>query len=346
MAASNLDSADLKAVQAGGLIREDVMEKVWDISSIPLPFSDRIGGGTAENEYSEWTQDKLKDQNPDNAVVDGADIAQNDTGTGKRLGNHHQISVKEVQISSRAESSDSIGNVGSLAYQVMMRQRELRRDLEYIMTSGQASVQDDGNTTAGRAAGIFAFIKTNGLHGVGGSTPGFDNATKLIPAVVAGTKRGLTEKLVRDVAQAVYEAGGDPSVMMARPAVIRLFSEYCFSSSARIATLVSDSGQEAKAQTAKGSVNVFVTDFGVTLDLVPNRLMARVGAASAKTSNIGIFDFQYIDHPKLRGYQVESLAKTGLSEKRMMSVDWTLRALNEEALGAIYDVDETVAVVP
>lgn len=341
MATQNLDSADLKAVQSGGLIREDVMDKVWDISSIPLPFSDRAGGGTAENEYSEWTQDKLKDQDLDNAVVDGSDIDQNDTGTGKRLGNHHQISVKEVRISTRAQASDSIGNVGSLAYQVMMRQRELRRDVEGIMMTGQGSVEDDGDTTPGRSAGIFAFIKTNGFHGAGGSTPGFDTATKLIPPVVAGTKRALTEKLVRDVAQKVFEAGGDPSVFMARPAVVRLFSEYCFTSSARIATITSDAGQEQRASVAKGAVNVFVTDFGVTLDLIPNRLQPQ---SAAGTSHVGIFDFAYIDHPKLKGYNVEPLAKTGLSDKRMMSVDWTLRALNEEALGAIYDIDEALPV--
>jgi hypothetical protein len=341
MSTANLDSADLKKVEAGGLIREDVMEKIWDISSIPLPFTDRIGGGTAEQEYTEWTQDKLQAQDLNNKMIDGQDIDQNNTNSGKRLGNHCQISGKEVRVSTRANASDSIGNAGTLAYQVMMRQRELRRDVEGILQTGQGSVEDDGDTIPGECAGIFAFIKTNGLHGVGGSTPGFDDTTKLVGDVVPGTKRGLTEKMVRDVGQMVYEAGGNPSVFMARPAVVRLFSEYCFTSSARIATLTSETGQSESASTAKGAVNVFVTDFGVTLDLVPNRLQPAVAAG---TSNIGIYDFEYIDHPKLVGYQTQPLAKTGLSEKRMMTVDYTLRALNEEALGAIYDIDETVPV--
>jgi len=37
-----LASSDLKAVAAGGLIREDVMNKIWDISKIPLPFTLRF----------------------------------------------------------------------------------------------------------------------------------------------------------------------------------------------------------------------------------------------------------------------------------------------------------------
>lgn len=346
MATYNLDSADLKNVQAGGLIREDVMDQIWDISNIPLPFTERAGGGTIDNEYHEWTQDKLAAPNLDNKVIDGEDLDDvNNTSTGKRLGNHSQISAKVVQVSSRADASDTIGRARELAYQVMMRQRELRRDCEAISLTGQGSVEDDGDTVPGETAGIFAFIKTNGLHGAGGSTPGFDNATKLIPDVVPGTKRGLTEKMVRDIGQMVYEAGGNPTVMMSRPGIIRAFSEYCFTSSARIATLTAETGQSEDAATAKGAVNVFVTDFGVTLDLIPNRLQPEVGAAGSKVANILIGDFDYIDNVKLRGYMTEPLAKKGLSEKRMMTVDWSLRVGNEEAIGAIYDIDETVAVV-
>lgn len=53
MSTANLDSADLKGVQAGGLIREDVMNKIWDISRIPLPFTDMVGTGSAKNEFKE-----------------------------------------------------------------------------------------------------------------------------------------------------------------------------------------------------------------------------------------------------------------------------------------------------
>jgi len=39
---------------------------------------------------------------------------------------------------------------------------------------------------------------------------------------------------------------------------IRKFSEYLFTSSARVATLMSDQGKSAEQATALGSVNVFV----------------------------------------------------------------------------------------
>ena len=345
MATTNLDSAKLKAAQSGGMIHEDVMDQIWDISSIPLPFTDKCGSEGADQEYHEWVKDKLRAPDLTNAKIDGQDTdTANDTNVGTRLGNHCQISTKTVQVSSRADSSDTIGRDSELAYQVMMRQRELRRDREAIMLSNQGSVADDGATIPGKLGGVFSFITTNGNHGLTGSTPGFNNATKVTADVVAGTKRKLTETIVRDACQAVYTAGGDPTVLMARPGVIRKFSEYCFTSSARIATLMNDEGSSKNAMTAKGAVNVFVTDFGVTLSMVPNRLQPEVGAAGSKVSNALIADFEYLRVATLRGYQVEPLAKKGLAEKRQMSVDQTLVVCNEEALAAIYDIDETLDV--
>lgn len=344
MATANLDSADLKAASGGPLIREDVMNKIWDISNVPLPFSDRAGfGGTADNSYTEWTKDKLADVNLNNAVVDGADIEQNDTKIGDRLGNHCQISVKEVQVSTRADASDTIGFDKALAYQVSRRQIELRRDREAISLSLQGSVADDGNATPGKAGSVFSFIKTNVSLGATGTATGFNPATKVTATVVPGTKRGLTETMFRDMMQKVWDAGeSDVTTVMCRGAVKRKFSEYAFTSSARIGTLVSDIGQDAGGKTvAKGTVSVFETDFG-TVELVPNRLMQ---PTAANTSSMLFVDWNFVKGLQLVGLQVEPLAKTGLSEKRMMSTDWTLRIGNEEALGAIHAIDETVAVV-
>jgi hypothetical protein len=39
------------------------------------------------------------------------------------------------------------------------------------------------------------------------------------------------------------------------------------------------------------------------------------------------------------------LAKTGLSEKRLMSVQYSMLVLNEKSQGAILAIDETAAVV-
>jgi hypothetical protein len=218
MATGNLDSADLKGVAAGGLINEDVMSKIWDISRIPLPFTDAIGSDSCDNSYTEWTTDKLQAQDVTNAAIDGADTdTANDTATGLRVGNHCQISTKTVQVSTRARQSDTIGRQDELSYQVMRRQQELRRDVEGISQIHQASVADDGSTVAGKAGAFPCWIATNYYPGATGSAGGFNTTTKVVDAPTAGTKRALTETLIRDAAQAVYQAGGEVTIL--RPVV-------------------------------------------------------------------------------------------------------------------------------
>ena len=341
MSTSNLDSADLKGVAFGGLIREDVMNKIWDISKIPLPFTDMVGTGSAKNEYKEWTTDELAVPDITNAVVDGSDATGNDTKTGARVGNHHQISDKVVRVSYRADASDTIGRAKELSYQLMRRQQELRRDVEAISLLNQASVADNGDAIAGKAGGLPSWIETTTVNGTPG---GFNTGTGLTVAYTYDAVAvGLTEENVRDVVEGVYQEGGDPTKMMTVPAIIRLFSEYLFTSSARVASLMSDQGKSAEKATALGSVNVFVTDFG-TLTMIPNRLQQTYTATTA-AADVFILDPEYLSLCYLKGYRTDSLAKTGLAENRQMSVDWSLIVNTEKAHGIIANIDIATAVV-
>jgi len=339
MSSTNLDHNDADIAKYGGLISEDVMNKIWDISNIPLPFTSLLSKGTHTNRRTEWTEDELRDPVSNNAVVDGADISQNDSKLGTRLGNYTQISVKEVQVSQSAEASNSIGNQAKMSYQVAQRQKELRRDVEVQMMSHQASVAGDGNTIAGISAGIGAQLKTNVSLGATGTIGGFNTTTGLFVAPTPGTKRALSETLIRDILQMVYVEGGNTSQMMARPQVIRKLSEYLFTSAARVATMTNDSPSE---KTAYGSVNVFVTDFGQTIKLVDNRLQL---ADSAGVSTAYFLDPMHLEQSFLSGYKAVPLAKTGLSEKKLMSVEYSFKVLNEKSQGAIMAIDETADVV-
>jgi len=342
MSTANLDSADLKAVAKGGLIRSDVMNKIWDISKVPLPFTDSIGTDSATNEYKEWTLDALAAPDLTNARIDGADASGNDTVTGSRVGNHHQISDKVVRVSFRADSSNTIGRTKELSYQVMRRQQELRRDVEAIALSNQASVADDGNSTAGKAGGLPSWLVTN--HATGGTPGGYNTTTGLTVARTPTAARALTETLVRDTVESIYNNGGDPTIMMSIPSVIRKFSEYLFTSSARVATLMSDQGKTAEAATALGSVNVFVTDFG-TLKLVPNRLQQKhTDSGVIQVADVFIYDPAYLAMCYLQGYRTEDLAKTGTANNKQMLVDWTLVVNTEKAHGIIGDINPASAV--
>lgn len=337
---AGITAAGMVAVQFGGLINEDVMQQIWNISQIPLPLQDIIGSGSHHHPYAEWTTDELAAPDTNNAVIDGADVAGDNTKMGQRVGNHTQQSVKRVKVSERAQGSDAIGQSNALAYQVMQRQQELRRDLDAIMASQQASIADDGAAVAGKSAGLGAWLVTNTTMGATGANGGFNLATGIVAAPTPGTKRAISETEVRNVCQSIYQAGGNPSIMLARPAIIRKFSEYLFSATAKVATLMADVGQTRESSVAKGSVNVFVTDFGVTLALTPNRLQPTTAAA---TSTAFVITPDKLQASYLNPIRVQPLAKTGTADSRLMSCDWTFKVLSEKAHGALRDLDEGAA---
>lgn len=342
MSTTNTDAHDLNAVERGGVIREDVMEKIWLIDKFPLPLTDLLSNATGKNPFKEFTTDELGESDENNKSIDGEDIDQDDSELGERAGNFHQIAVKGIKISKRANAVDSVGRIGTLSYQVSRGQQRLRRDVESQMGTHQASIQGS-STVASQSAGIGAWIKTNAIGGVGFNAGGFNPATGVIDAPTPGEAAAITETDIRDVAQAVYEEGGNTFCIMSTPTVIRIISEYLFSEQARVATMTNQNASGDEPMKAYGSSNVFITDFGQVLMLKDNRLQ--------KPDDIGVASAYFLDPEKLfqsfiTGYQTETLSKTGLSEKRLISVDYSLIVTNEKSQGSILAIDETLPMAP
>ena len=348
MSTDNLDGYNLKQALVNGLVNEDVMQTITDLTrDIPTLFLDMVSSGSHGNEYAEWTIDALQAPNPLNAQIDGRDSTDNDAVVGKRQGNHSQISTKDIAVSTRADESDTIGFQKATTYQLSMRSQELRRDTEAACLANNASVVGT-DAVAGVSGSLATFIDNNVSLAADGTAGGFDvggGGTTVTTAVVHGTPEALTETKIRDVAQLIYEAGGNPSVLMMVPSVCRKLSEYMFTSSARIATLLNDTGPEATASTAKGSVNVIVTDFNVTLEFHGNRLMPNYDwATTDANSQALLIDPSKAEVSYLNGFRAERLAKTGLSEKWLMNGDWTLKVMNKDAFGLIGSIDNSAAV--
>ena len=345
MADENLDAAGLEAQAFGGLINESVLQQIIDISNIPLPFSDMIGSQQSGNQFREWTIDELQSVNLTNAEVDGAAATGDDTSLGDRVGNRHQILVKDIAVSTRARNVDSVGFSDTLAYQVLQRTREIRRDLEAISLENQASVIDDGSAVPGLLGGLGSWLTSNTFRGAAGVDGGFNFTTGLTVEPTAGTARALTETLVRDLAESIWINGGNPTVLMSTPAAIRGLSEFMFGSSARIATLRRETGPGISTAEAIGSVNIFLTDFEVQLSMVANRLQQTyTDAVATQVVNVYGLDMELLAHSWLHQWRADPLGKPGLSDRRQISGDVTLMVLNEAGLGTIADVDPTLAV--
>jgi len=354
MATFNRDAVDLSNVAVGGMIREDVMDQIYRIDPEETPFHDMAGRESASATYKEFTQEDLDSIDLANARVDGADAGADSGATERRLGTYHQISDKVVKQSHRAQEVNSIASVGKLLRRVMLKQKALRRDCEAIAVSNQAAQPGDGDegnagtTGEGKTAGAPTWIITNTSSGAApGAAPQYsDSANKAgYPSVAAvpGVIRALSEAVVKSMIEATYLAGGDVSIMMSTPSVISKYSEFHFGSDAKVATLQSDKAQAGPGElTAYKSVNVVATNFGITLELVPNRQQQLYNTGTA--ADVFLFDPEYWFISYLQGFRTEPLAKTGTADNRQITVDWAVGCTAEKANACIRDIDPTAAV--
>ena len=351
MSTANLDAADLAAALSGGLINEDVIQQIYNLDEgIPTPFTDMVGGGSFSNPYSEWTRNDLNDVDLANKVVDGSDASGNNTKIGTRVGNRAQISDKVIQISDLAEEMSSVGNVGTMAYQTAKRILDLRRDVEAIALSGQASVADDGNATAGQTAGLDAWLTTNTDNGAGGTNGGFNTTTKIVAAYTPGAKRALSFADIITLGTQIYEGGGMPSVLMAIPALIVKLNAFLLSTDGApyraVPTANVNGGGGMVGQVAQGHFAKIVHPLGFTIDLVPNRLQQvydSADSAAADVSTLFLIDPRYAAVANT-GYRVDPLGKVGHSERKLAKVHWMLKVFREDAHAGIRDLDATLAV--
>jgi hypothetical protein len=251
-----------------------------------------------------------------------------------------------VEVTTRARNSDVIGTSDEYSEQIMRQTSALRRDVEAISLSNQASIADDGDAVPGKSAGFNAWLTTNTVRGVGGLDGGYGTTSPtIVDAATLGTTVALSEEAIRDICQQIYEQGFDANILMARPTVIRRISEYMFTDAARIGIQQTETGKSG-ASTAIGSVKIFITDFDVELVMCPNRLMPAMDEpTTALNDSVFIFDPSMWRHGFLHNYRTESLAKLGLADRSQIAVDWTLKCLAEESAGVVADVDAALAML-
>lgn len=347
MAHTALTAADLKAIAAGGLIAEDVLRKVFDISPKETPYLDVLQGGSYTNPYHEWVQDSLSSPQAASALIDGADVTAQTTATGARVGNHGQISHKTVKISTTTEHSDVIGRTAEEAYQTMKRLQELRNEQEYTALSNQASQADDGESNPGKTAGLGAWLETNVDFGSGGSAGGFNTSTKIVDAPTPGQGRALTWEMVSDAIEAAYLLGAKPTKLFSRPEVTKRIGQYLIGSNLFVSPVANITGSTPSDVAMSGYVDTFRTDFGYTMQVIPVRNQPTYKSGDSPQKDVCALYGVDPEHIALRtmwGVKVEPLGKKGLSTEKMITTNWSHDVLLEKAHFGIFDLLPTAAV--
>lgn len=358
---AQLEQVDIRTAPVN-LSKEDVLQGIVDVSKIPTPFMDMIGRSSHSNPFFEWVCDRLADPDTTNVVIDGS-TAPTATGVpAVRLGNHGQISQKTVGTSTRFEATATHGGE-SLARQVQKATQELQRDMEAMLLLNNANVADTGTGgAAGETAGLEAWVDDSTIQqtpvtkspqcyidaSTGGiAIGGWTNRTgQIVPAVDYSSVtavNALSFADVKSVINALYQLGVNPTKLMGRPALIEKLSAFMFDSTAQIATLQRDRGEQGPA-TAQASVNSLISDHGIIVDFVPNRLQPLSGDTSPDSDTLFIFDPMYFSVSyQGGGIRSKELPVSGLARAIQIHADYGLCVKNPDALGAIFGLDSTAA---
>ena len=295
--------------------REDLSDVIYNISPTDTPFLSSAAKTAATAVLHEWQTDSLAAAVTNNAVIEGDEATLDASTATTRLSNSTQIMDKTVVITGTQEAVDKAGRASELAYQIAKKAKELKRDMEATITGNIAEVTG-GSSTARKMGTLGSWVVTNDdMAADGASGAGAGNA-----AHTDGTQRVFTEAQLKSVIKSVWNAGGDPTMVMVGPFNKQKLSGFT-GNSTRF-----DAGADATLYT---SVDVYASDFG-QLQVVPNRF--------SRDRDAWVLDMNYWGIAFLRDFSMHELSKTGDSEKRQLLVEATLESRNEAASGLVADL--------
>ncbi len=322
-------------------IREDLEDMIYDISPTETPIMSAIARLKATQKTHEWQIDKLAAASATNSVIEGDDPTADAASPTNRLKNYTQLMDKVVVISSTNEASNQAGRESEMAYQMAKRSKELKRDVEAAIGQNNAGTLGSSASAAlmasleswlaysgTQAATIQTANGTSVGEGSAQTTPGFTTANGVpVTAPTDSTSTGsLSEAVFKGCIANAWEQGGDPRLIIAGPRVKAAIA----SKFTGIATRYRSVGQ-GQADII-GGADLYVSDFGEH-KLVPSRFVR-------STTLFGI-DPDYLGIAYLQSFKDVPLAKTGHSEKRMLSVECTLVVKNPFAHFKIGDISAT-----
>mgnify|MGYP003677942630 CR=1 FL=1 len=298
--------------------REDLSDIIYNISPTDTPFMSSIGKEKAEGTLHEWQTDALAAAAA-NAQVEGDEITFNAVTPTVRINNQTQISRKSVIVSGTQDTVNSAGRNNELAYQISKSSKELKRDMEVVLTANQSRAAG-GAAAARTTAGLPSWIQANtsvGTNGANGAVGGVDTPGTLR---TDGTQRAFTEAQLKDVVKQCWDSGGDPSMIM-----LGSFNKQ------KLSGFTGGSTKMTQADDKKlvAAIDIYESDFG-SMTVVPNRF--------SRNRDVFVIQPDMWAIAFLRDFQLMDLAKTGDAQKKAMLAEYTLVSKNETASGAVFDL--------
>lgn len=295
-------------------MREELSDVIDNISPTATPLYSAMRKKKIVSRRPEWLTDSLATA-ANNAQLEGDDVTSfTAVAAPTRWDNYAQISTKNFVISRTENIVDKAGRDKEVDYQTLKKSKELKRDIEVAIIQN-TTYNAGAAATARQTRGFAGWVKQGSVGAGAGVFPVPSTNT----APVAGTGRAWTEALLKDMAQDAYSAGGEPTLLVLRPADKALTSAF-----AGNATRF----EKVESSTITAAYDWYVSDFG-KFKVVADRFC---DAAAY------LVDLEHVSFGTLDPLARQPLAKTGDAEKMLLTMEYALIMDNCDAHAVARDL--------
>lgn len=298
-------------------LAEDFEDMIYSVSPTETPFFTMAKKTKASGRYHQWQEDSLAAA-ANNKQAEGQEFSFATAAGTTTLGNYCQISSKTVDISRTLDIVQKYGRKSEIAYQLLKKGKELKRDVEYDCVRNQASANATVRASAGWECMISGnLVRANSAQTTDYSVGGFAAAAWTAPE--DGSLATFVEANLISALGLAWDDGGDPSVIMMSKKNKNLFNSF-----AGIATKYNDVNN--KAATIVANADVYISDFGNhTVRL--NRYM--------RDQAVFCLDPEFVSVAILDGVKKTELAKVTDGTRYAMTMEWCLVVNNRDAHATI-----------
>lgn len=296
--------------------REQLMDKIWNVSVAETPFVKLIGKGKASGVFEEWSTDEYRAAKA-NKVEQGNNATRTQRTPPVRLGNRTQIVEDVFGVTGTQEKVEKAGGKSEYNRQLAKTMVELKKDIEFALLQNTTAIAAAAGV-APQARGLFGFMSKNVSLGVGGVAANPVTNT----AAVDGTLRPFTEALLKNVLQQMFDNGAnmDNSYILL-PSSQRTVFDTFLAGQTRF--------DKAEDKTLTATLEVYIGPFG--------RVKA-VNARHMRQREVAIIDPDFLELAMLRSMNDTPLGVTGDTKDVMVNAEFTFKDYNPNSHGAVLDL--------
>ena len=298
-------------------VREQLMDKIWNVSVAETPTLALIGKESVEGPFVEWLNDTFR-AGASNKVEQGNTATPTARTNASRYSNRTQISEDVMSITGTQQAAEKAGGKDEVAYQRTKSMMEVKKDIEFGTLQNTTAITAAGGT-APQARGFLGFIATNTSKGASGVDPNPLSNT----APTDGTQRAFTETLLKDVLKLMFDNGSPDmdNIYALIPSAQRTTFDGFLAGQTRF--------DKAEDKTLTATLEVYIGPFG--------RVKA-VNARHMRSREVFLINRGYAKLGTLRKMNAKPLGVRGDAYEEQVNCEWTLIVNNEKAHGAVRDL--------